>query len=274
MMRMPTWHRKAPWKTWILPLLGITFLAIGHIFGVFSGNAETPDGKRNTRIVSVVALLAAASIPVVMKGLNDSAEAKRKRDDIGARAETEVALYDALDPLVETLGELLAANRAERPEAMGRLTSAAMVSINQVLNVPRARVCFYEVQDERENGHLVLKRKQCVGRSGRSRPKFTTATPEGEAVIELLRHDRSDFREDVKKDPPVGWDTTKSRDYRTYLSIPSRAGERVHGLITVDAPRPGDLREDHGTFVRVVGTILATGRLFMELDPSDVFQDA
>lgn len=273
-MKWPTWLQKASWKTWILPLLGIAFLATGHIFSVFSGNAETPDGKRNTRTVSVVALLAAATIPVVMKGLNDSAETKRKRDDIGARAETEVALYDAIDPLVESLGELLAANRADRPEAMGRLTSAAMVSINQVLNVHRTRVCFYEVQDERADGHLVLKRKQCVGRSGRSRPTFTTATPEGAAVVNLLLRDQIDFRPDVKKDPPVGWDATKNRDYRTYLSIPSRAGERIHGLITVDAPRPGDLREEHGTFVRVVGTILATGRLFMELDPSDVFQDA
>src|SRR5687767_4426708 len=67
----------------------------------------------------LVASIACAVVAAVAPGLDTQLRRRRERAVEGMIAEARqgavVALNDGLDPLVETLGELAAANRADRP---------------------------------------------------------------------------------------------------------------------------------------------------------------
>ncbi|MCB7135218.1 GAF domain-containing protein [Cellulosimicrobium marinum] len=251
------------WTTWILPTLAIALIGVSTWCGVQAGAAETEKGEQVTRALQIGLAAASGLLTLVLKMRNDAAERKRKADDIDARAETEMSFNDALDPLVDSLAELTSSDPDQRKEAFGSLRKQALNSIIHVLNVRRARVNYYDLMDgaATDDGKARLRlRGGSSGRAPRSRYEFVEGTPEGDHVLAQLKEDRVEFCDNVRKHPPPGMAGKLPRSYKAYLSVPCRADGVVYGMVTVDSPYKGALKEGHGDFVRVVATILAIGK--------------
>jgi transcriptional regulator with GAF, ATPase, and Fis domain len=63
--------------------------------------------------------------------------------------------------------------------------------------------------------------------------------------------------EDIDSNPPPGWDTTKQRDYKTFISVSVAAGDTAYGMLTLDALEAGALTNDDLHMLRVMASALA-----------------
>jgi len=206
--------------------------------------------------VSIAGLAVAGVTPVVQKLRQDSNEKTIAARLIDAKAELRVAMNDALDPCVEELGKVAGADAAQRSGAVERLVTLALLAATKTIESDRTRACFFKV-DQGPPASVVPALH--AGRHGRPRTTFTAGSRAGNAVIKMLEEDRHLFCRDVRTKPPVGWNSKAERDYRTFISVPARADDSVVGMLSVDAPEPGDLSEDDVPFLRVLGSIIAVG---------------
>ena len=65
------------------------------------------------------------------------------------------------------------------------------------------------------------------------------------------------FTPDCVEQPPAGFDTTRERVYRTFISAAASDGMDVDGMISVDSPEAGSLTDADATVVQLVATIIA-----------------
>lgn len=79
----------------------------------------------------------------------------------------------------------------------------------------------------------------------------------GMALKDMLAKKRGWLCEDVDEDPPPGWDATKSRNYRTFISMTSQVGSEPEGMVTVDSDEPGELDESDLQLARMFATLIA-----------------
>ena len=58
-----------------------------------------------------------------------------------------------------------------------------------------------------------------AGRAGSPTTTFVEGTSAGDAAIDMVLADQDHLCEDIVTDPPQGWDSTKERDYRSFVSV-------------------------------------------------------
>jgi hypothetical protein len=243
----------------------VTAVSVG-LAGLFQAVYQSRDAA-DPRTGWLVASIGFAVIAACAPGLD--AELRRRRGRAveariaEARQEAVVLLNDGLDPLVETLGELAAASRAERPAVLRKLITQALNSAAQIIGPERTRVSFFHVYPNRRPQRIVCDNNS-AGRAGRVQTVFERGRPDGDFVFGLLESDQPYFCEDVKAQPPPGWDASRERDYRTFISVPARVGGRSMGMVTADAPDVGDLNVQHESLLRVFGTVIAASMLLTE----------
>jgi len=77
-------------------------------------------------------------------------------------------------------------------------------------------------------------------------------------MLVLLESNQTKFVLDAEKEKIEGWSPTTA-EYRTFIAVPVIAGLDKFGLLTLDAPEPGDLQEDDELQMRLFAQLLATG---------------
>lgn len=209
------------------------------------------------RALALTGALIAAVGPAIDKVRRDRRQTSFEDELVKVKADQVVAINDALDPLVEKLGELVSIPPENREAALGALITQALASASRVIGPDRARACFFEADGVSNPRRLVP--RHFDGRSGKPRTTFIQGQPDGDFVIGLLEHDQHYFCNDVLASPPPGWDASRTRGYRTFISVPASAGADALGLLTLDAPEPGDLALDDVPLLRVIGSVIATG---------------
>jgi GAF domain-containing protein len=98
-----------------------------------------------------------------------------------------------------------------------------------------------------------------LGRAGATRTTFVEGAPDGDAALVLIDSNQARFCPDVRTEPPPGWDPAAARGYRTFLSVPVIAGGSGFGMLSVDAPDPGDLTAEDESLLRLMAGPLADG---------------
>lgn len=248
---------KSWWESWwaaVVTLFGVLLAGVSQaISRVTHGNAQAA-----WIVAAVVGSLTAATAPIIDRRRRESQANSHEDDLIRVREEQTVALNDALDPLAERLAIIVSKPREQRKQEAGALVSQALACAASIFGRDRTRACYFEADGLSDPPRV--KPVAFAGRSGKPRSVFRAGTPEGNFVIGMLERDETYFCVDVETEPPPGWDPGRPRGYRTFLAVPARAadGEAV-GMITVDAPTPGDLRGSDAALLRVFGTILAVG---------------
>lgn len=268
---------------WFKRWLSVTIVVAGVIIGFGGQRAwEATDsasfGWRTVwALVAVLGLVLAAVTGIVQR-----VRADRRFEDqetayasqvleLNERLETvrsdmRVRMNDVLDPVVETLAGLAAATKADRPAKLQALNSQALTAATLMIGPSRTRACLFELRTVKENGQEVraLAPNGSTGRSGKPRTTFYEGTEAGDDVIRMLERDEYLFCPDTDKYPPTGWDPSKERDYKTFISMTARVGTEVIGMLTVDAPEPGDLTRGEAKFLRVLATLIAAGAMIRD----------
>lgn len=212
--------------------------------GVFLVGVLLRDGDGEVRgwvVFAGVGLVALnAALPVV---------SGRRADR--ARAEFKITLDDMLQPLVRELSELTSERSVVRRRELTRsfIVTAANAALG-LTEANRPRVTVFPRQGD------VFEHGVSRGRGDAPVSRFARGTVEGDAVWRSAEADELRFVRDVNAAAPDGWDRTRVRSYRTFITVPIRAGDDLVGLLTINAPKPGDLTSDDAGVMRVIASLI------------------
>jgi hypothetical protein len=192
--------------------------------------------------------------------LRKEADDRRKRAEQGeetARVEMRVVLHSALAPLVRHLGDVAV---EPDPRTYGqRCRETAIWVLNAALVLgpgpQRVRVCWYSLQDGIRQRLVEM---QHVGRQTSPPPTFEGGTTAGDTMLEMIRQDENKRVVDTRKEPLPGWPQADWQDFRTFMAVPVVAGNLAFGMLTADAPGPGDLTKEDLGLLDLLAGILAT----------------
>lgn len=233
------------WYTAVLVGLSVATAVFGLL-----GRRPQQDGWYWTwNVVALVSLTASA----ILSGLKNSRSEKTARM---ARREFQVTVNDTLGPLVRELGRLAAMPEQERQRSTRSVIMLALSVTTGVTEASRVRATLYKIGER--NGAQALVPDLSVGRGDNAQSVFVRGTREGDDVWKVIDTDTPAFCPDVVREPPTGWDASRKRDYRTFISVGVRRGDEPVGMLTINAPTPGDLtQEDVGT-MQVIAALLGT----------------
>ena len=102
-----------------------------------------------------------------------------------------------------------------------------------------------------------LHAERFAGRAGAPITAVVEGTSAGDAALRMISRGSWTYLADTAEESPrFWWDTEHS--YRTFLAGPVATPDKVIGLLTMDALRPGDLATIDLTLVRLLADLLAT----------------
>jgi hypothetical protein len=237
------------------------WVAVAAFFAVLAPlaaeGARRSTGTTTTVFIaaSVVATGLAFLIPQARQILASRSEATAEEREVEARVETRVAINDALDPILRLLGNL-ALEREEVPRNQIRAQAIPLVlkTAAEFIGPERSRACWFRLEPGPPTS---LVPTDFAGRAGSPSTTFEEGTTSGDAAIGMVLSDEDRICEDILVDPPPGWDSTKQRHYRTFISVSVIAGDTAYGMLTLDALEPGDLSTEDKGLLRLMGGILA-----------------
>jgi GAF domain len=238
------------WR-WLVPVT-VTAAAFAWVVGVVAGRAQ--GAERFALIVSGAALTAAAAgVPLWQQHRASAARADAVAAARAARAAMRIALEDALDPFVHLVSRLAEARGSDKARLRGAAIQLAVATVAALAGVERVRVCFF-VLDEGPPRRLQAER--FAGRAGAPDVVFVEGTSAGDAALRMLRRGTWNYVADLAEEPRRFW-WDADRRYRTFLAGPVATPEKVIGLLTLDALRPGELAHVDLTLVRLLTDLLA-----------------
>jgi hypothetical protein len=206
-------------------------------------------------VVQVVAAALAWLIPQVRQVLSERGRASAEQREFEARVTMAVAMNDALDPVMTLLGKLAGeTDRLEREKLRAQAVPLVLATASQLIGPERTRACWFELET---GPPLRLVPVEAAGRAGSPTTVFEHGTPAGDAAIGMVLEDEDRICEDVAVDPPPGWDPARQRDYRTFVAVAVIAGDVAFGMLTLDAPEPGDLTREDMRLLRLMAGALA-----------------
>ena len=243
------WRRSG----WTVVLTAVAALCAGGAFviGVLAGAAS---GGGRVALLLLGATLAAAGIGLAAVDRIRSDRARRTAEQVALDAQEDLTLTlnGALAPLTSYLGELAAApSRSARQALLGQVRQA-VVDAAVKLTTEGARSALYLM--DAVGGSLT--RVAYAGRSELPREQFVAGTADGDFVLALVRDGELLFVTDVAVNPLV---TPSTSGYATVIAVAVTAGSERLGMITVDAPRTGDLTYSDVELVRVLANLLGAG---------------
>jgi transcriptional regulator with GAF, ATPase, and Fis domain len=232
--RVATWLR----DRWVLAVI-ICVAAVA--VGVLPRVAVDAAGKMHPwalTLVTVSAVIAAAAVLLDRvadwhsKQVDAQAEQGRKRA-------TENMLNDLLN-LLDEAADLSFASGAAR-DARLHVLEVHAASVAASVAVSNVRATYYQVEPD-EDGWRSITKPKSRGRSGDSHTTFIEKDEQDHPIWAALGGRDTDCKIYNAPDPTprVDW---QSRDYKTFISVPVKVEGVVFGMLTVNAPRVGDLTE-------------------------------
>jgi hypothetical protein len=237
------------------------WVGAGLFFALLSaGSAALFRSASGTWLVILVVVQVAATglafvIPQARQVVASRSEATAEERELDARVETRVAMNDALDPILRLLGNLaLEPDEVTRNQMRAQTIPLVLKTAAEFIGPDRSRACWFKLEP---GPPTRLAPEDFAGRAGSPSTTFVAGTPAGDAAIGLVLGDQDRLCEDIVADPPPGWDSTRQRDYRTFISVSVIAGDTAYGMLTLDALAPGELDADDMGLLRLMAGILA-----------------
>lgn len=196
-------------------------------------------------------------LALLLVGVQGFIGVKALRSARAAQEEFKLVVYDQLGPLARELTLFARLGVAGRRERMPRTLLAGVGCAAGLANTSRVRATIYR-RTKTPEGHESFEPHTTTGRGDQPQSNFVRGinSVEGEAVWERAERDLPRYCKNVKRDPPPGWDKAKKRRYKTFITVPVRAGDDLVGLLTVNAPKPGDLTENDVGSMQVMAGLL------------------
>lgn len=241
-------------KAWRWIALALVFVVLSPITAALTRSAS---GTTLLVLIVVQALATGLAflIPQARQVISSRSEATAEEREIDARVETRVAMNDALDPVLRLLGALaLEPDAVVRNQMRAQAIPLVLKTASEFIGPDRSRACWFRLE---AGPPKQLVPDQFAGRAGSPSTTFTESTASGDAAIGMVLADEDLLCEDIESTPPPGWDSTKQRDYATFISVSVIAGDTAYGMLTLDALETGDLTEEDKGLLRLLAGVLA-----------------
>jgi type II secretory pathway pseudopilin PulG len=185
-----------------------------------------------------------------------AAEATARADEETARTLARTKINAVINPIAQTLGPLAVAPSKDKPalqrEVLTKTISAAFTAIG---GEDKTRSCYFQLNpgppERLVSAHFYQ------GRMEKPRREFCAGTPEGDAMIEMVKNGESLICGDVRVNPPPGWPPARERDYRSFIAVAVAAAGKPFGMLTVDSTLANDLDKDDANVLQVLAALLA-----------------
>lgn len=241
-------------KAWRWIVAALVFVALSPVAAIALRSAT---GGRFVFwvVVQVLATAAAFLIPQWRQVVASRSEATAEEREIEVRVETRVAMNDALDPILRLLGNLaLEGDEVVRNQMRAQAIPLVLKTAAEFIGPDRSRACWFKLEPGPPER---LDPVESVGRAGSPSTTFVKGTPAGDAAIGMVLADEDRLCEDITTAPPPGWDSSKDRDYRTFISVSVIAGDTAYGMLTLDALEPDTLDVEDMGLLRLMAGVLA-----------------
>ncbi len=240
-----------------LPEWLLTGAAVPAAVGAYLLAAAAGQAHGNQRVALLVLGAIATAVTLVLTAVQRDRANRRRRSAeqvaVEAAEELTLTLNGALAPITNYLGEMAdALTAADRQTIAGQLRQA-VVDAAVRLTATGSRSAFYALDATGD----ALARMVYGGRSTLPRPTFRAGSADGDTVLDLVRRGEFVYIDDVEADPMVA--PSVPGDYATVSAAAVTAGARRLGMLTVDAPRRGDLSPTDVELVRVLANLLGSG---------------
>jgi hypothetical protein len=240
------------WLKWRTTMVVSAAFAAGAIFQALL--RSTNDQLWLT--LSIAAGLVGVIVVPVFKDLDTRGE-KRLLEKYQTR------IHDSLTPLLQLHVQLSEAReKAQQSKLLQRLLQTCLIAAKGGTGDARVRASYYRVQPRLGSKKERLEPETSVGRNISASSVFEKGTKNGNEVFRRLNANETTFQADTSKIDAgqlPGWNTTKNRDYKTFISVPVRGESSIYGMLTVDSTEVGDLTEYDEMYVRCIGLLLASG---------------
>lgn len=240
------------WIKWRSTLIVTLAFVAGAIFQALLRATNDPLWLGLSIAVGVVGVIA---VPLI-KDLDTRAE-KRLLEKYQTR------IHDSLTPVLQLHVQLSEAiDKGQQSKLLQRLLATCLVAAKHGAGEGRVRASYFRVYPRIGSKKERLLPESSVGRHTGATSTFEKGTKAGNEVFRRLNENLTTFEPDVSKIEASrfpGWNPSKKRDYKSFVSVPVRGEDRIYGMLTVDSPEVGDLTEYDEMYVRCIGLLLASG---------------
>jgi len=203
--------------------------------------------------VGFILIAASITVPLVQASRKD-----KERKTALEFADEEAAAYDRrihqiLIPVSGMLAEIISTPTLRGREIQRGQMKQAVVdyALDNILGT-KPRSSFYELQAG--NPRRLVCSTLWKGRVRAPRPEFVEHTPAGDEAFQALDNRVTKFVPDVNITPPAGW--LGPSDYETYIQAPVYNGDKLFGLLCVDAPKAGELEDRDIRLIELLAQML------------------
>jgi hypothetical protein len=210
----------------------------------------------------VAFVLLAAAVPAF-------AAWRRKKSEVTGRARAQSQITETVNPILRNI----ARRTSQKRQNLGdQITSMAVQAAANMFapDAGRTRSCYYELEAGADDN--APKRLTLVTHVGREEDTplgvFDGSNDRGQAAIELVETDNYLLCENVEKSPPKGWSNDGDATYKTFISAGVVALPTAYGMLTVDAPKPGDLTRYDAAVLRSLACLIALARTIEDAVPA------
>jgi GAF domain-containing protein len=205
--------------------------------------------------VGVLMLALTACIEI----LRESYRSRLRDQDNDTAAAELVAVRSALRPMVESISDMHSLQKAARRERAHNLAQKGADALALVMQngIPGFRSVVYR----HDAAVTVLSVSAWAGRPDRIPGEFRRGEARGDAAFAAIERREPVFVRDVEDDDEVaalGGAYSGTRvGYRTFIAAPVADRQRTYGMVTMDAPNPGDLLSSDQHLVMLIADLLA-----------------
>jgi GAF domain-containing protein len=163
------------------------------------------------------------------------------------------------------LGNVTASSTPESAKAALEVLIERTVSLAQTAiagqSTCKKRATFYLFDGDR-----LVRRSQAAWTGAKaSRQEWVLGrSPHDDEVVRFARGEDAALIVDLENDPPPHFVDNKGRAYKTFVSVPVRAGDTSFGLLTADADRAYALTDVDRGFLILIAGVLGAGVAHVE----------
>ncbi|WP_194838738.1 hypothetical protein [Nocardia sp. XZ_19_369] len=182
------------------------------------------------------------------------AEKRRREVELDEAGRLRVAMKDALQPLAGLIADMPGMNESERSAQLRCIAHQAVGALKLLLkDVDRLRAVVYAMAGDDGPMEVI---GYCGRGDGRPPEPFVPGTPRGDLAIAMVRERETRFMRDIDQEAPENYGGSR-KGYKTFIAAAIKNGEYGYGMVTVDAPRAGDLVDTDMQIVMLVADLLA-----------------
>lgn len=252
----------------------LTLLVLGIVLAAATllvGLTATGDGWNITGRVGVLVTAVAIAVIGFFKWRNEKevkeAEQQKKltlADELDAeRLRILTITNGAFQASAKKLQDLAAEDLDVRRRQVSGFRQSIVDKACDLVRNDRPRAAYFHIEDPAAERRRMT--PGYVAERGRT-DEFTTEFVEGSGIDEnvwsLIDHtDDAQLVQDTATGAPAGFDATRRREYRSYISVPVHAANVSFGMLTINSIETAGFTEEDAAAMRVLARLLATAEV-------------